>query len=134
MIGNPNEGTSNPVTANHEDESAPKPEQLRALADPLRRRTMDLLDRSESRVSLSELVDRLASSDDRSGQFGGAEESQRDGEPRGRDQLALVLHHVHLPQLADAKLVAYDPCENVVAATPPSWIESYLALAGGANR
>ncbi|WP_436925840.1 DUF7344 domain-containing protein [Halosimplex amylolyticum] len=73
------------------------------LADPRRRRLLELLEHLEPgrRTTLSDLSERLAA----------AEEST---EREQRQNVAVTLRHVHLPKLDDAGLVEYDPETNVV--------------------
>lgn len=79
------------------------------LDDELRRRVLRHLDPEDGTVALSALAERLA--DDEA----------------VRDQIALRLHHVHLPKLADYGLVSYDSTVNVVSANSiPAWVESHL--------
>lgn len=70
------------------------------FADERRRAVLDALVASDGSLGLDELARRVAA--DCRGQ---PVEAVADGE---RDQIATSLHHVHLPRLCDAGVVAYD--------------------------
>lgn len=72
------------------------------LADPRRRQLLLLLDDvdRDDRISLADLSERLA--------------EEADGDESSRD-VAISLHHHHLPKLEDAGLLAYDPATKTVS-------------------
>ena len=68
-----------------------------ALSNAHRRYVVAQLSRHDGELRVDELAERLA-----------AWEAER-GEPAAPDRVASMLHHVHLPKLADIGLVEYDP-------------------------
>lgn len=71
------------------------------LADPRRRRVVDALADLQPPVSLERLAAAVADRD--SGET-----------PAGPDDVVISLHHVHLPKLAAAGVVDYDPGTTTV--------------------
>lgn len=88
------------------------------LADPRRRRLIETLDElgQGARVPLADLSERLA-----------ATEGSTAGE--ARHDVAIALHHVHLPMLDEAGLVDYDSETNVVETVDPAIDRSAAAAA-----
>jgi DNA-binding transcriptional ArsR family regulator len=80
----------------HED---PLSEYLRALAHPYRRVVLYYL-REHERATLDALGDCLA------GWMGAGPETGSSADP---ETIRVALHHVHVPKLADAGLLTYDP-------------------------
>ncbi|MFC4451766.1 DUF7344 domain-containing protein [Halorussus aquaticus] len=70
------------------------------VRNPRRRHAISVLSDRESTLSASELAAAVAQRMDETG---------RDGPPATPDEVAESLHHVHLPKMADANVVAYDP-------------------------
>ncbi len=88
------------------------------LADGNRRRVLSYLsDAPADDVTFDELCERLSDSAGR----GAGITTQG-----GRDRLALRLHHEHLPKLADAGLVEYDPRRGRVSYSEHPAVESLL--------
>jgi hypothetical protein len=90
-----------------------------ALEDPVRRQVLHDLDPEEGPVALSELAERLASPDVRSGAI--IPTQPRDAGPTGIDyteRVVIQLHHGHLPKLDDYGLVEYDHREKNVRPIP----------------
>ena len=77
-------------------------DQCRLLADERRRTIVTVLAEQSSPVSLTELATTL-----------GARETSRGGQDSHRT-LEIRLHHVHLPLMADAGVIDYDPEDNRV--------------------
>ncbi|WP_436908949.1 ArsR/SmtB family transcription factor [Halosimplex marinum] len=75
-------------------------ELLTAVADPKRRKILRYLrDTDEEVISVEELTDALADDCDTAA---------------GRDQFRISSQHVHLPKLADAGILAFDPRSGTV--------------------
>ncbi|WP_135364552.1 DUF7344 domain-containing protein [Halosimplex halophilum] len=75
-------------------------ELLTAVADPRRRRILRYLrDTDGEAISVEELTDALADGCDTAAE---------------RDQLRVSAQHVHLPKLADAGIVVFDPRSGTV--------------------
>ncbi|WP_210424956.1 DUF7344 domain-containing protein [Halorussus halobius] len=73
-------------------------ETLEILANHERRDVLGwLMDAPDGTATVDELVDHLV-----------ARRAERTGERPGRGHVTTTLHHVHLPKLADAGVVAYD--------------------------
>ncbi|WP_129112715.1 DUF7344 domain-containing protein [Halegenticoccus tardaugens] len=70
----------------------------RVLADRRRQHVVEALDSLDDDVSLGTLVDDIRARETR----------EADGRAVDRQTVALSLHHVHLPKLADAGVLAYD--------------------------
>lgn len=83
------------------------------VTDPRRRRLIDILDSPDAghRTTLYDLSGRLAAEE---GSVGGEE----------RHEAAIALHHVHLPRLDDAGLVAYDPETKTIEAVDLSSVRA----------
>ena len=93
------------------------------VSDPTRRCILRYLHaRPQSRVTVDELC-RVA-----------REQSDRDGPPRNVDQLALTLHHVHLPKLAAVDFIDYDQSARTVQYRSGSFIEELLEAIPGDPR
>lgn len=107
---------------------------LDVLEDPIRRLVLDNLDPDEGWVSLAELSERVGErhvrgaapdqcqpsdegdfADRTSPDRSSADRTPADATPV--DRVALRLHHVHLPKLADYGIVEYDHRERTVRAT-----------------
>jgi len=83
---------------------------LRALAEPTRRRVLDVLLTADREWSLSELATVLAGWEaTASGGMTTAEERRR---------IEVTLHHRHLPHLDAAGLASYDPSSKTVTPEP----------------
>ncbi|WP_436929521.1 ArsR/SmtB family transcription factor [Halosimplex halobium] len=91
-------------------------ELLTAVADPKRRKILRYLrDTDEEVISVEELTDALAA--DRSA-------------ATDRDQLHISNQHVHLPKLADAGVVAFDPRSGTVRYTGGERVGALLEFVG----
>ena len=82
-----------------------------ALADTDRRRVLAALLDAQTRT-VDELARALAETDDPQ-----ADRRTADASMDGVDHYHIRLQHVHLPRLADAGLIRYDPDQSVVALT-----------------
>jgi hypothetical protein len=84
-------------------DKAPSGELMGVLAHPLRRDIMRyLIERNEKEADLGEIVKYL---------------SGRDANPDqsiNHEQIALKLHHVHLPKMGEAGVIDYDHAERTV--------------------
>lgn len=94
-------------------------EVLQLLASERRRTALSALrDRRGEPVPVDLLVDLVA---------------ERERPPPGpashRELVEIDLHHVHLPRLADAGVIAYDPVEETVRYEEAELLESLLAVA-----
>jgi len=99
---------------------------LRLLADRHRRILLDQL-REDPVTTRDDLADVLRRVDSDS-------ESDTDGETRRR-RFAVELHHIHLPALADAGVIEYDPDDGTVVYRPDERVERLLdALSTGLTR
>lgn len=76
----------------------------RLLADERRRIILELLEERETSLSLAELV---ADIDARESDEIGANDSSA-------DEIQIMLHHVHLPMMADLGVVDYDAETNYI--------------------
>lgn len=76
------------------------------LRDPRRRQVVDVLEDRTTQVSLDDLASRLATCERWIDGDGTSDSAVED--------VALSLHHVHLPRLATAGIVEYDAESNVV--------------------
>lgn len=95
------------------DRDSPIDAALRALADEHRRLTIQfLMEAPEETASFDELRDHVTA------------HSSGDSGPR---EVAIRLHHVHLPLLADADIVDYDPRSETVRYRTDSLVESVLS-------
>lgn len=83
-------------------EDVPAEDLCAALSHEYRREVLQYLVDGAPTVTLDELVGYLEANAD-----GAAEEGSR--------RVALALHHAHLPKMADAGLVEYDPEEGRVS-------------------
>lgn len=78
-------------------------DRCRLLADERRRTLVTVLAERSSPVTLTELATTL-----------GARERSLRGDQDSHRTLEVRLHHVHLPLMADAGVIDYDPGENRV--------------------
>jgi DNA-binding transcriptional ArsR family regulator len=87
-------------------------ELLAALADEDRRRVLDYLEAADGDVAaFSDLVEHLT------------------GDPRADpEQVAVTLHHTHLPKLESANVVEYDPRSETVRYRGGPAVAEWLAL------
>lgn len=90
---------------------------LRLIADRHRRILLDHL-REASVTTRDDLADVLRRVDS-------DPESDTDGETR-RCRFAVGLHHTHLPALADAGVIEYDPDDGTVVYRPDERVERLL--------
>lgn len=89
------------------------------LSDERRRLILEYLLEGPSPATVSELVDHLVT----------AELNGHEHPDDLRDRIAVSLHHVHLPKLADSNLVDFDPeREEIDAREAVSAVEPCLAL------
>lgn len=86
---------------------------LNLLSDHYRRQTVRVLRKTPGgEVEFDELIDRII---------------QESRVERGKtDQIAIQLHHKHLPMLADQGLIAYDPDDRVVRYHPKQQVEAVM--------
>lgn len=83
----------------------------------MRREVLEFFaERSIQRVGFDELVDHLA------------ETRTSAGEPGDRDRIALRLHHVHLPKLADTGVIEYDADTGDLHYQPDGDLEHFLEV------
>lgn len=76
---------------------------LSILRDPLRRRTvLFCASASDRMLEFDDLVDHLARGDGQS------------AEARTREEIAIDLHHRHLPKLAEAEVIEFDPHSGII--------------------
>lgn len=78
-----------------------------ALADQRRRTVLSCLGESEVPLALADVADEVASREHDGSMTDLSDEAVR--------QVYLSLYHAHVPKLADANLVEYDPVGDVVA-------------------
>lgn len=91
----PSSSDDEPGTA--DDRTPVLDEVFGVLAHPMRREIIRFCaDRANEPTDLDAVVDHLT-------------EQRLDDEPPDRDRIALRLHHLHLPKLADTGLVDFDP-------------------------
>lgn len=91
----------------------------RLLADERRRQLLSFLsDRAGEPVSVDRLVDEVAEN-----------ERPDPGPANHRDRVAIDLHHVHLPKLADTGVVEHDPLDGTVTYEGPESIAILLDAA-----
>lgn len=88
---------------------------LGILRDPLRRRTVRLCASASDRTfEFDELIDHLARGD------GWAADA------RGREEIAIDLHHRHLPRLAEAEVIEFDPDSGIIRYLGSDLIEGWI--------
>ena len=86
------------------------------LADGKRRQLLAYLVETDDDVAaFSELIEHVA--------------DDSDGESSDNERIAVGLHHTHLPKLADADLVEYDPRSEVVRYRGGAVVSDWIALA-----
>ncbi len=83
---------------------------FRALGDRRRRRALQHLIAADGTVAVTGVAAALA----------------RENSDTPRDRLELELRHVHLPKLADAGIVEYEPDRRTVRYVPDPLIETLL--------
>ncbi|WP_264781891.1 hypothetical protein [Haladaptatus sp. T7] len=83
---------------------------FRILSDRVRRRLLLLLSSVDGWISIDELADELL--------------AERDA--TSRESLLVALHHTHLPQMADAGLLAYDSETDAVRYRSDARLERLL--------
>lgn len=76
------------------------------LSHPHRRYTLHRLHETETPLALTALADTIAD--------WAAESPQSDRSDQTTRDVQMTLHHIHLPKLADADLVRYDPDQKEV--------------------
>ncbi|WP_162991558.1 DUF7344 domain-containing protein [Halostella salina] len=80
---------------------------LDLMADESRRKTVNFLHHEATGpVSLEELVDNVH------------KPPPGTGDAKDRESVAVELHHIHLPRLAEHDIVAYDPESRLVSYQP----------------
>ena len=90
----------------------------RLLASARRRAVLSYLSASDgAAVDVEELVSVVAEG-----------ERPAPGPGAHRDRVAADLHHVHLPKLADADVIDFDPVDGTVRYERTAAIEAFLAL------
>lgn len=90
---------------------------LELVADPQRRAIVRRLrDDGDGETTVTALLDRLY-----------LESEPEDAPPPDREQFAVQLHHVHLPELAAHGIVDYDPEDGTVRYYPDNPAEAVLA-------
>lgn len=97
-------------------------EMLSVLSDRRRRAVVVVLSDRGGRMTVSELANELGPEDDVD--VPDADDTGTDGEAPApgtaeapASERAITLHHVHLPMLNEAGVVAYDPETNIVQST-----------------
>lgn len=91
---------------------------LTVLSHPIRRHAIEhLLRIPEARATVDELARTLE-----------GEWSRRIGQPGEPDRLDLQLHHVHLPKLARASVVEFDPSRGLVQYHGSDDLERWLGI------
>jgi len=90
-----------------------------ALANQQRRAILTYLQQTQSGTAT---VEELAS-------FIAEHEDEQSSTPIGTDgqNITMWLHHMHLPKLADANLITYDPDRGRVSDQSDGWIADLLA-------
>ncbi|WP_254274474.1 DUF7344 domain-containing protein [Haloarcula marina] len=90
---------------------------LQLVADPHRRRIIHhLRHEATGTTTVDELVE----------QFHRSGSDFKDGPPQDRESLAIQLHHVHLPKLADHDVVEYEHRSGSVRYRPDEQVETVL--------
>ena len=90
-----------------------------ALADHRRRAVLTYFQQAQSGdATVEELASSLAERDD------GQSSTPPDTEGRN---IRISLHHTHLPKLADANLISYDPDQGRVRDQSNDWVADLLA-------
>ena len=90
---------------------------LGLVADRRRRELIhQLRHNGNGQTTIDDLVDRLNR---------GVKATGKD-RPRGREELAIQVHHTHLPKLADFGVVEYDPERGTVQYQPVEQVEAVL--------
>lgn len=82
-------------------------EYYRLIAAERRREVVDVLSGRSEPIELSDLAAGIA-----------ARERGTEPEERFVEQVAVTLHHVHLPKLADAGVIGYDPSAGRIDRCP----------------
>ena len=89
---------------------------LRVVADPCRRSILsELIDGEETVVTTDTLVDRI-----------NPENPPPKATATHADSLLIDVHHTHLPKLADANVIEYDPRTETIRYTPNERVERVL--------
>lgn len=88
---------------------------LSILRDPLRRRTVRFCASASDRMfEFDDLVDHLARGDGLS------------ADARGREEIAIDLHHRHLPKLAEAEVIEFDHHSGIIRYLGSDRIERWI--------
>lgn len=94
-------------------DATPVDQVLEVLQHRLRRDVIEyFLDASERTAAVDDLVAHLA--------------REWPGDPPSRERLSVVLYHHHLPRLADAGIVEFDPELDSIRYYPDAAIEEWL--------
>lgn len=98
----------------------PRDRESAALASERRRHIVAILHASDTPLSVSDLADKLAHEESGPDGFspdgsGGQQVTLCRHQDPLADQLEILLHHQHLPNLAEVGLVNYDPQEKTVS-------------------
>ncbi|WP_226004051.1 DUF7344 domain-containing protein [Natrinema salinisoli] len=89
---------------------------LRVVADPCRRSILSqLIDSEEVVVPMKTLVDRIA-----------PENPPPEATGAHATSLLIDVHHIHLPKLAAANVIEYDPRAKTIRYTPDERLERVL--------
>lgn len=89
---------------------------LEVLGHPLRRAVIDYCcDADDPAAALDDLVDHVADARDLG------------DDTEARDRVSLLLHHHHLPKLADASVIDFDPRQGQLRYYPDEDVEEWLA-------
>lgn len=97
---------------------------FRLLRDRRRRYVVALLSKRDAEISLTELAERVVSWES---------EADPEGVPAARtEEMAVALHHTHLPKLARAGVVEYDGEAETVAPGRVERLAGFLSAADAA--
>lgn len=101
--------TTSPVTGETNTDSIDTDDQFRILAHERRRKILSALEQKIVPLSLSGLATAVV---------------ELEGNVETRDRVSLSLHHRHLPMMADAGAIDYDPEDKRITAAHTTLLES----------
>lgn len=113
-------GYKSPTDASITDQSTPEisPDTIHDLLSSARRRRLIsyLLERQDETVALDDVIDWLT-----------REEHPDPGPIAHRERVAIDIHHVHIPKLANAGVIQHDPVAETIRYEGPEALATLLA-------